>query len=100
MNVLARGKSLQESFVTRKVGDDPQFDLRVVGGKERPAWLRDEGAANLSADLSAHRNVLQVRIGAGETSGRGTGLIERGVQPSRDGIDQLRKCVDIRRLQL
>jgi hypothetical protein len=48
------------------VGEDPELDLRVVGRHEAVARRRDERRPDAATLLGADRDVLQVRIGAGE----------------------------------
>ncbi len=75
-----------------------QLDLRVIGGDEHRAFIGDEGFADLASHLRADRDVLQVRIGRGETPRRRHGLIERGVDAAV-GADDLRQRVDVGSLQ-
>ena len=51
-----------------------QFDLGIVRGKKLPPAARNEAFADVSAQLSADRNILQVRIARGKPAGRGNGL--------------------------
>jgi hypothetical protein len=60
-------EALAEGFLQRldagDLGEQPQFDLRIIGGDELVAVDGDEGAADLAALLGTDRNVLQVRLG-------------------------------------
>ena len=66
----------------RDVGDvrqQPQLDLRIVGRHQHVARRRDEGRADLAPRLVAHRYVLQVRLGGGQTTRRRRGELVGGV---------------------
>jgi len=70
---------------------DPHFDLAVVGGHQRlKTRTDDEPLADLSAGIGADRDVLEIRLGGRQPSGRRDGLVEGGVHPSvvRDGLQQ------------
>ena len=62
MNVAARLERVDEGRIARQMREQPQLDLRVIGGHEQPTRARDEPAANVAAQLAPNRNVLQVRI--------------------------------------
>ena len=49
-------------LVSAEMRHDAQFYLRIVGGEEQAAFLRDEAAAYLLAILPADGNVLQVGV--------------------------------------
>ena len=59
-----------------------------------------ERPADLASDGGTDGNVLQVRIAAAQPPGRRHGLVERRVQASRFGIDELRQRVDVGALEL
>ena len=63
----------------REVREQPQLDLRVVGGEQRPALARNEAAPNVAAELAPDRDVLQVRVARRQASRRRDRLIERRV---------------------
>ena len=91
MQVLAAPVGVDEPLVTGQVRHDAHFDLRVVGGDQALVALAgDERRSNLAAELGAHRDVLQVRLGRRQTAGRGDGLVERRVNSPvlADGLDQ------------
>ena len=79
---------------------DAQLDLRVVRGQQYLSFLGDESGANLSPQLAADRNVLQIRIARAKPAGGRAGLRKAGVQSSGFGMDQLRKRVHISRFEL
>src|SRR5579863_1722737 len=72
-----------------------QLDLEVIGRKQSPAWVGDKGGANLPAQLGAHGNILQIRLGGTEPSGGRTGLAKPRVQPARARLDERRKSVHV-----
>src|SRR5438874_8806008 len=100
MNVVAAAEGLGEQPVLGKVRQQPQLDLRVIGGKQHVAELRNECRADLAAKLSTNGNVLQVWIIRRQPAGRGTDLIERGVQALRALIQQHWKRINVGRFQL
>src|SRR5260370_41275677 len=79
---------------------DAQLDLRVIRGQQYLSLLRDEGGANLPPQLGADRNVLQVGIARTEPPRGRAGLRKAGVQSPGSRMDQSRKRVHIRRLEL
>ena len=81
MDVLAGGERLAELRLAGHVRQDPQLDLRVVGGEEPEAGLGDEGASDLPPQLGADRNG-QVRVRGRQAPRGGDGLVEVGVQPA------------------
>src|SRR5687767_11643821 len=80
--------------------EKPQLDLRVVGRKQLPPRPWDEPSPNITSQLSANGDVLQVRVARGETSRRRHCLVERRVQPACLRVDEGRKRVEIRILEL
>src|SRR5207247_494999 len=67
---------------------------------QQVAFLGDEGAPDLPADLGANRDVLQVRVAAAQTAGSGYGLVEGRVDAARVGVHELGEGVDVGALQL
>jgi hypothetical protein len=80
VDVLPALERLAELRLAGDVREDPQLDLRVVGGDEARARLRDERRADLAPELRADRDRLEVRARRREAAGRGDGLVERRVQ--------------------
>ena len=70
MHVLAADEDLLEHRLVGDVGQDAQLDLRVVGADEHVAGRGLEAAADLAAQLGAHRDVLHVRVRRGQPAGR------------------------------
>ena len=66
VHVLAAQEDVAQHLLVGDVGEDAQLDLAVVGGEQAGAALGDEAGADRAADLGADRDVLQVRVGAGE----------------------------------
>src|SRR5262249_22261367 len=60
----------------------------------------DEGPADLTAELAADRDVLQVRVAARQAAGRGADLAEGRVDAAVPRAHQRRQRVQGRRLQL
>ena len=63
VNIESLAKRLLQRRDATDLGQQPQFDLRIVGRNELVAGCRNEGAADLAAILGADRNILQIRIG-------------------------------------
>ena len=76
-----------------------QLHLRVVGRDQHVAGLRHEAGTDLAALLGADRDVLEVRVGAGQATGGGGGLVEGGVEAAVVA-DQLGEGVEVGRLEL
>ena len=91
---------LDQQLVAGEVRQQPQLDLRVVGGEQNVAGLGDEGGANLAAQLGADGNVLQIGIDRRQPPGRRARHVERGVQAQGAGVQQRRQRVNVRRFQL
>ena len=99
VHVLPAPERLGQHRLAGQVGEDAQLDLRVVGRQQPHPVGRDEGAPDLLAELRAHGDVLQVRVGAGEAAGARGGLPERRVDAPVRG-DGLRQRDEVRRVQL
>ena len=82
MDVLAAREGGDQPGVGGEVGDAAQLDLVVVGDEQDVAGRRHEDAAELTALVSTHRDVVQVRAVRAEPTGAGDGLVERGVDPT------------------
>ena len=76
MDVLAAMERLDQHRVLAEMGQQPQFDLRVIHRHQAMAGGGDEGAANLAPQLRADRDVLQVGIAAAQAPGLGDRLVE------------------------
>jgi hypothetical protein len=81
------------------MGEQTQLDLRVVCGEQHAARRGDEGGANLAPELGADGDVLQVRVGRGETAGGRAHLVEGGVDAAF-AVGQQGQGIGIIRLQL
>ena len=90
-----------QRLIAGDVREDAQFDLRVVGHEQQEAGFgRHERLADAFAQLSADRDVLQVRVAAAEAAGGGGGLVERSVQLARRRQNHLRQRVHVGGFQL
>src|SRR5262249_47749332 len=90
VDVLSPREDLAQRVLAGDVGEDPQLDLVVVGREQAVSAGRDEAGADRAALLGADRDVLEVRVRAGEPAGGGRGLVEGRVEAARVGIDQVR----------
>ncbi len=100
VDVLAGAEGSDERRVPGVMGQYPEVDLRIVGREEKLARRGDEGRAQPLAFGGADRDVLEVRVAAGEASRRRYGLIVGRVDPSRPGMNHLRQGVDVGRFEL
>jgi len=62
VNVVAAAVGLNQQRVARKMSEQAQLDLRIVGGEQYVAGFGGEGGANAASKLGADRNILQVGI--------------------------------------
>ena len=69
MDVEAVAEGFLERGNVGDLGEQPQLDLRIVGGDELVAGRGDEGAPDLAALLGADRNVLQIGLGRRQPAG-------------------------------
>src|SRR6185369_6392187 len=92
-------KRFEHHRILCDVGQQAQFELRVIRRDDLVALLCDEGAANTTSHLAANRNVLEIRIARRQPSCRGYWLIELAVN-SAVGRDLLRQSVGVNALQL
>ena len=103
VDVLVALEGADERGVLRDVGHDAQLDLGVVGGEELRLLsdvAGDESAADLSADIAADGDVLQIGVAGREAAGGSARLVELRVDALRLGVDEERERVEIRRLEL
>ena len=98
MDVLAALERPEQPLVARQMGEDAQLDLAVVRREQDPALGRDEHLPDALAYGGADRDVLQVRIGGREPSGRRHGLAELAVNAARLGVNEWGQRVDVRAL--
>ncbi|MNV88714.1 hypothetical protein D3C71_1829400 [compost metagenome] len=90
MDVHILLERLNHLAVSGDMGQYPQLNLRIVGCQNGPARLRRyEGLADLAAFLQADRNVLQIRVLAGQPPSSCDGLPEVGMNLARPGPDFL-----------
>ena len=94
-------EGLQKQLILRNAGQNTQFNLRIITAHQQViACARNKNTANLSAFLRACRNVLQVRISAGQTACYRYSLLEVRMNASRFGINQRLQSFQISGLQL
>jgi hypothetical protein len=66
VNVLAVPEGVLQRVDIGDVSQQAQLDLGIVGRHDDIALIGGEGFADLAAFLGADRDVLQVRLGAGQ----------------------------------
>ena len=101
VDILAGGESGPHRRIAGEMREDPELDLRVVGGYESPARLaRQERRADLLPFGCPRGDVLQIRVAGTEPARRGHRLIERRVHAAGPRIDERRQRVDVGALEL
>src|SRR5262249_14906512 len=100
VNVVAAAEGFHQQRIVRKMRQQAQFNLGIIGGEQYAAGFCDESSADLPAQFGANGNVLQVGIGGREPSRCGACLVEGGVQPVRTAVQQQRQGVHVSALQL
>ena len=94
------GEGVAEVLVARDVGEDPELDLRVVGGDQGHVGAAGhERPPDPPAERRPDRDVLEVRVGRRQPAGRGDGLVEGRVEPPVRG-DEGRQRLDVGRAEL
>ena len=90
MDVLAVQKGLLHVLVPGDVRQNAQLDLAVIRVYQHTARLCNKVGAQLTAQLGADGDILQVGIIGGEPSGAGFGLVEAGMDAAilRDDLQQ------------
>ena len=68
VDIAARIERIDKRRVVGQMCEEPKLDLRVVGGEKQPSLSRNESSANVPAQLSTDRNVLQVRVARGQSA--------------------------------
>ena len=87
-------------LVAGDVGDDPELDLRVVGGHQHEVRRAGhERPPDPPPERRPDRDVLEVRVGRREAAGGRHGLVERRVDAPIGG-DQRGQRLDVRRAEL
>ncbi|CAB4657321.1 unannotated protein [freshwater metagenome] len=76
VNVLARFKRTDQTWIFRQVCDATEFDLVVVGDEERVALRGNKCLAEFAPEFTAHRNVVKVRSVGTETTCSRNRLVE------------------------
>ena len=72
-----------------------EFYLAVVGREEEASLFGYERLAYLFAVLAPDGDVLQVGVARRQSSGGGDGLVERGVNMSGAGVDEVGQRIDV-----
>src|SRR5262249_54870114 len=70
-DVITPPVCLHQKRIFGKMREQPQFNLRIICGQKHVPRLGGERGPNFAAQFGADRNVLQIRIGGGQPSGRG-----------------------------
>ena len=72
-------KRLPHGLVPGDVGQNAQFNLRIIRVHQRLAVPGHKVPPQTAAQLGADGDVLQIRLGGGDAPGAGLGLHEGGV---------------------
>ena len=101
VNILPVLEGFDHVLVLRDMCEHAQFDLRIIRVNQDVIFVRcDKHAAQFAAKLGADRNILQVRVGRGQTSGGGHGLLKMRVNTSVHRADDLEKSLNVGAFQL
>ena len=90
MHVQIVAEGVQQAFVLGQVRHDPQFDLRVVRRQQFVAFRGYKRLTNPPTFCGTNRNVLQVWITRGQTTGGRDRLVVGRMNSPRTRIDLLR----------
>ena len=82
MDILGSLISLDQALIAGHVGENAQLDLGVVGIQEQESVPRDKDLPDLPSKLHADRNVLEVRLRAGDPACRRDRLVKAAVDPA------------------
>ena len=95
VHILACLERLDQRLVPGIMGEDPQIDLRIIGGQQDMAGRGDECLPDPLSFPAAHGNVLQIRIAAAQAAGGGHRLVEGGVDATGGRVDQGGELIDV-----
>ena len=98
-HLLPQREGFAHRFVAGKMGEQTQFDLRVIRIDEYAACRGDERAADFAPHRRAHGDILQIRLAGRNAPRRGDGLIEPCVNAAV-AARQPEQAVDIGALEL
>ena len=97
MDIFIVTKGLQQGRVPGIMGQDPEIDLGIISGQEDQPITRDKGLTDTTSILAATGDVLEVGVARRQAASSGDGLVERGMNPARNRINQARQFLDIGR---
>ena len=82
VDILGSLICLDQTLIAGHVGEDAQLDLGVVGIQEQESVPRHKDLPDLPSKLHADRNVLEVRLRAGDPACRRDRLVKAAVDPA------------------
>ena len=101
MNVEILLESIEQGSFVAQRGDDPQFDLRIIGRKQQILIVsRDEGLPDFAAVLGPNWDILEIGILRIEPARGGGGLLVSGVNAPGFLPDRRGKGVGVSRFEL
>ena len=86
VNVGVGLKGFHQAGVFGDMGEQPQFNLRIVGGDQHMAGRGDKGFSDFAPDFGANRDVLQIGVAGRQPPGAGNGLVQRRMHFARFGL--------------
>ena len=92
MQIRAGIERINESLIARELGENTQFDLRVVGNHQSSLFRMAHETATIF-DCVGH--LLDVGVRAREASGRRANLAKVGVQAASRRINELHHILAI-----
>ena len=96
MDVFVTSEGLAELLVFSEVSQDAELDLGIIGSEQDVSGAGgDKSDTDLSTQLVAGGDVLQVGPGTAESAGGGHCLVERGVEAPGFGRDPFGEDVQV-----
>ena len=94
MNIDIFRVGAHQQRIAAEMRQQPQLDLRIVGGEQLRARRGCKCGANFAAELGADGDVLQIGIDRGEPAGGRSRGLKRGVH-ARVGVGEKWQRVDV-----
>ena len=95
VDILTGTECRKHVFVLAEMRHEPQLDLAVIGGEEQTSLIGNNRFADEPPALGAYRQVLQIRIAAGEPPRSRHSLVIRCMDLTVFGINISRQSRDI-----
>ena len=100
VDIFAADKRCNHARILAQVGEQPQLNLRIICANEHIAGAGNKGFSNLPAKRRANRDILKVRLHAGNAAGGGHALLKTRAHPPVLARARMEQAVDKRALEL